>query len=226
MTAECCLKKTWETAWVSSSLFIFTAVRLEQFFWRKQMSHQKELLDAYFNTMKPEERLARLEELEKSGAADAPYLRRLFHMRYQKTADAEEYADLLLKLWMDMWIRCKTSSGSWASKRDRKAILKEAQDLGLMELKKQEPPERDYIYEEMSHLVKLFIILCEQDKRYTHVFQGFVSIPKDQLKRKIIEDMEDIGIRFIEEHDLDEEFADMKKATGDILRDYLLQGAI
>lgn len=187
------------------------------------MSHQKELLDAYFNTMKPAERLARLEELEKSGYGEAPYLRRLFQMRYQKTADAEEYADLLLKLWMDMWMRCKTAAGSRAAKRDRKEILKEVEGLGLMELRRQEPSEQDYIYEEMKHLVKLFINLCEQDKRYTHILQGFVSIPKDQLKRKIIEDVEDIGIRFIEEHDLDEEFSEMKNATGDILQDYMLR---
>ena len=179
------------------------------------------MIEDYYSLTEPGDRRKILEDMLADNIKEAPAIKQLFDMRYAEQKKGQEpYADLFLKLWMDMWMRSRSTSTGFGQKKNRKEISKQIVSIGLSSFRNESEENREILYYEMCHLVRLFIYLCEKDRMYTHVFQGFVSIPKERLKEKVSEDVRATGINFMDETGLSEDLPELRKASEDILNEF------
>lgn len=137
----------------------------------------------------------------------------LWEMRYifsEKTGELIQ--DNYLKAWMDFRFAVGKTNSFFQGKR----IVKEAKDdleaMGFEAVKEYGELGQKVLYDELYHLVNLYIQLCSEDRNYGSIILGLGKMNKESYVAKVAKEVHEVTSRMPKNLGMEEYCALLKKA--------------
>ncbi|MCD8019217.1 MAG: hypothetical protein LUF92_06430 [Clostridiales bacterium] len=148
------------------------------------------MLNDYYKETDPIKRKTILNNLEEKSCdpVQLVQLRSLFNQRYTPRRK-EGYNDRFLGAWMELKIGIANRGDFLSKKRSSKQIQSALHTLCL---DRQDEFSREILYQEMCHMVSLYVATCTRDNNYGSVALGIGRISYEDLQAKIKTDLDDV----------------------------------
>ena len=171
---------------------------------------------AYYKEPDPMKRRKLLEQsIAEQEDPEANEIRqKIWEMRYhgKSAADPASRADCFLGLWMVLEFNKNAGGKMFGRGRSRKEILRELEKTGILKYAKGNELERELIYREVLHMVRIYADLCEKDKTYGSSIFGIFSMKEADVIAKLKADLYETAICLPYDLALEEELELIVKA--------------
>lgn len=163
--------------------------------------------ESYYLERDPEVRKVLLDAADEAGLTpkENEFRRKLYGLRYKKADTGIQ--DKYLGAWLGMKFLTEQSGGLFGNKYNPKKVKKLLDPIGFEDLSDagaemlgDDILYRSVLYEELHHLGRLYIALCQEDRGYNSVLLGFGKISPESQVKKIASEVRKVGIGVIEDY--------------------------
>ena len=178
----------------------------------------------YYKETDPMKRKKLLEKsVEEGQTPEEDAIRReLWEIRYSEPSEAEKNsrADGFMRLWMSLEYNRKSVGSLFRWKGARKEVTGILKKLKFSEFQEKSPLHKELLYRECCHMVRTYITLCAQDKTYTSLAFGLMSLSNEQTDAKLRQDIQETAIDLPQAMRMEEELALVTRAAKEVYQEY------
>ena len=178
------------------------------------------LITEFYKVTKPQKRRELLEKSIQAGEDPEKNAIRLelISLRYpeQKNGKAKDPVDALLRVWMYIEFNRKASKSRMQMKSAQKEIRKNMDDIQFLQFMKKSELHRELLYEEVCHMLKLYMTLCESDKSYRNTFFGLLTMSDEAFRQKLRADVYETAVLVPRRLDMQEELQILEEAVREV----------
>lgn len=162
-------------------------------------------------------------EYMQQGLAEEPTDENKWHMellkkRYCDKKGRVTNVDNFMAAWVDLEAVPRTLKLLGGKKRGLKLLMDAADRLLLTEDKSQwEDWKKDILQSEYEHLIRQYVTICQDDRMYTGIINGYVKMKDSTIQQKLIDDLNTIIIDIPEALGATEVFQPLRKALDNIM---------
>lgn len=129
------------------------------------------------------------------GETDANHLRLiLWDKRYPKTKGSQEL-DAYIRFWMDMCYVSKNCQSFFNKKTAMKVAKTGMKEVGFDLSEVHSEVGQEVFYKELRHVVRLYLRICTEDRRYTSNLMGLVTMKDEKLIAKITNEVYRVAVK-------------------------------
>lgn len=174
-------------------------------------------LDGYLNTYDIETRLKYLQKgLSESKDEKTLFRKSIFISRYCNKKGELTGGDTFLAAWLELKAQLRVIKQPLIGKKlAARNIERTAQELHLTD--DLTDWQKEILQEECSHMVKRYVILCQNDRSYNSRFMGFMAMADDSLRQKLIDDIKAVAFDVPQLADMDKVYAPIQQAVNEIM---------
>lgn len=170
----------------------------QRYYTEPDREKRKELLDAAI--------------AEEGVTAELVFMRRLYNFRYARRKGDRTDVDYLMRAWMELSYLGRTS-GSFFGSSLRKKLTKVHETLGGLLAAEAGETGRTLWQRELTHLLRLYIRLCREDRSYTTTLFGLMHIKEEQVADKLEKELMDNAFRLPAAAGMEQAFAELMRAA-------------
>lgn len=178
------------------------------------------LITEYYRATKPRKRRELLEQsIQAREDPEKNAIRlELVSLRYpeQKNGSAAEPVDALMRVWMYMEFNKNASKSRFHKKAGRKEIRKNLDEIQFTQILNKSELHRELLYEEICHMLKLYMSLCEKDKSYRNTFFGLLTMNDDSFREKLRSDVYETAVLLPRRLEMQEELKIFEEALREV----------
>lgn len=172
----------------------------------------------YYMEADPVSRKEILEKrMQEEPGEDLEKRKKLFECRYTMNRK-KEYKDGFMNACLDLLYLGSKRNNAFSSGSNRKMAEK---IVGKLCLDQEEEYGTEILYEELCHLIRVYIMLAMNDTAYRSVILKIVKMDDEHCRKKIRNDLKLFSQIIPESFGMEEEFGLFKKAVLDTQADFL-----
>lgn len=173
----------------------------------------------YYMELKPEKRKALLEEQMRQGRSEElEQIEKLFQIRYISDKKGN-YADTFMRSYLELRMTAEKMDVMFAERRNKKIVL---QALHHMQADGTSEIPEELVYQELCHLISLYVQSSVTDKNYTSILWGMFKNSDEKILEKMRRDLAMIGEALPEMLHLETECRILSKAIADTKARYFV----
>ena len=174
-------------------------------------------LDGYLNTYDIETRLKYLQKgLSESKDEKTLFRKSIFISRYCNKKGELTGGDTFLAAWLELKAQLRVIKQPLIGKKlAARNIERTAEELLLT--KPMEDWQKEILQDEYLHMVKYYVLLCQNDRSYNSRFMGFMAMADDSLRQKLIDDIKAVAFDVPPLAGMDKIYAPIKYAVNEII---------
>ena len=132
--------------------------------------------------------------------------KKLFDLRYSEHKEAKgKYIDNFLRAYLEMKYLSDTGKVRLFKSGKIKQLKKALSGIKYYDYLNADETEKKLYYNELVHMAKLYVTLCNKDKHYGSVLLGLGRMKDENLKTKIANDVRTISHKIPENLGLEDE---------------------